>query len=101
MVRNEIKDGKLSGADMLVTKFRKLRDRLGIEKTLKQLRKTSASLLKSHRDYGQLAPLFLGHSPASIAEKHYTKPPQELLNEAIGWLGEQYGFQTPREASSA
>jgi hypothetical protein len=27
-----------------------------------------------------------------MADKHYTKVPQELLDQAVTWLGQEYGF---------
>lgn len=92
LVRAELIDGKVRQNDQLITKFRKLRKRLGITKSMKQLRKTSSSLLKTNAAYDGLSQLFLGHSPATIEEKHYTLSPQSRLDEAILWLGRQYGF---------
>jgi hypothetical protein len=34
---------------------------------------------------------FLGHSPRTVADRHYVVPPQELLDEAVTWLGRQLG----------
>jgi hypothetical protein len=35
--------------------------------------------------------LFLDHAPQTVAEIHYTTIPQDLLNEAIAWLGRELG----------
>jgi integrase len=94
-VRNEMANGKVRRADGFTSNYKHLQRRLGFPKPLKQLRKTSASLLESHPVYGRLTSLFLGHAPATMREKHYAAPPQALLDEAIKWLGKQLGFVDP------
>ena len=32
------------------------------------------------------------HAPQTVPEIHYTTVPQELLNEAIVWLGRELGI---------
>jgi integrase len=61
-------------------------------KPLKALRKTSASLLEAHPEYGRYAEYFLGHSPSSVATKHYIQPSKEQFDNAIRWLGKQLGI---------
>ncbi len=85
-------NGKLISRDNFAGSFRQLRERLDFRKPMKLLRKTSASLLESHPVYGRLTSLFLGHAPASIKDKHYAQVPQTLFDEAVTWLGQQYGF---------
>lgn len=62
-------------------------------KTFKSLRSCGATLLGSQPRYFFCAWSFLGHSPRTIAEKHYIKPTQELIDEAIRWLGDQLGVK--------
>ena len=31
----------------------------------------------------------LGHAPTTIKDRHYTRPPQELLDETVSSLGDQ------------
>jgi hypothetical protein len=38
-----------------------------------------------------MARLYLGRSPKGVDERSYIKPPQELFEEAILWLGRQLG----------
>ena len=63
---------------------------------LKTFRATSSTLLDGHRDYARFAQHFLGHSSRTIAEKHYLNRDgqsfAELFDEAVAWLGSQYGF---------
>jgi integrase len=58
--------------------------------SLKQLRASAASLLGSHPEFQRYAQHFLGHSPRSVADKHYVTPSQQQFDNAIKWLGEQY-----------
>jgi hypothetical protein len=89
-------DGKMKSTDNIASNYthlkRKLKSKGFDAKPLKLIRKTSASLLGSHEVYGRFTSHFLGHSPRSIADKHYVRPDQHLFDEAIGWLGQQYGF---------
>ncbi len=91
-VRKEVVEGKSKRADSFRSLFLALGRPLDFKKPLKQLRKTSASLLESHPTYGRLTSLFLGHAPASMKEKHYAAVPQDLFDEAVAWLAKQYGF---------
>jgi integrase len=85
-------DGRLGKMDIFASAWGRVRGKLGLPgRTLKQLRKLGASLLNGHPVYGQLVNLFLGHAPGSMAEKHYAAAPQELLDEAVTWLGRQLG----------
>jgi integrase len=93
-LRQSFKDGKLYRVDCFVGTFNRLKKRLRFKKSMKQLRKTSASMLESHPVYGRFTSLFLGHAPASIKDRHYADVPQTLFDEAVRWLGEQFGFVT-------
>jgi integrase len=91
-VRTRLNDqGKLVKADGFASNFVHLKKRLKLDRPLKELRKLGASLLGSHKDYGRLASYFLGHSPRTVADRHYVTPPQELFDEAVTWLGKQLG----------
>jgi len=63
-------------------------------KPLKLFRKTAASMLEHHDTFGRYAQFFLGHSPRSVAERHYVQPSQQQFDRAIVWLGKQFGFNT-------
>jgi integrase len=91
-VRAELIDGKLVKSDNIRSNFAHLQKRLKFKKSLKLLRKTAATMLESHPVYGRYTSHFLGHSPRSIKDKHYAAPSQELFDEAIAWLGQQFGF---------
>ena len=91
-VRKEMVDGKSKRADSFRSLYLALARALAFDKPMKELRKTSASLLESHKDYGRFTSLFLGHAPTTIKDKHYAAPPQTLFDEAVLWLGKQFGF---------
>ncbi len=72
--------------------FDRLRNLKQISKPLKALKKTSASLLRNRAQYTGLHGLFLGHASGNISDKHYAQIPQDLLDQAITWLGSEYGL---------
>jgi integrase len=84
-------DGKFSKADGFASNYAHLKRRLKFNRPLKQLRKLGASLLAKHEVYGRFVSYFLGHSPRSVADKHYVVPPQDLFDQAVLWLGKQLG----------
>jgi integrase len=84
--------GKFRKSDNIKSAFDRLRKKTSINKPPKSLKKTSATLLRNNKDYSGLESLFLGHAPRGMADKHYTKVPQELLDQAVTWLGQEYGF---------
>jgi integrase len=93
-------DGKTHTADSIATNFRRLRESLGITKSLDKLRKTSATHIESHKEYGRYKSHFLGLSPKSIADRHYAAPSTELFDEILMWLGRKYGLVEPSEAAT-
>jgi len=84
--------GQYQKADNVKNAFDRLRKVVKINKPLKSLKKTSATLLRNSERFSGLAGLFLGHAPQTMSEKHYTQVPQDLLDRAIQWLGCEYGM---------
>jgi integrase len=76
-------------ADGFASCYVHLKKRLKFDKPLKQLRKLSATVLESHKDYGRYKVHFLDQSPRLVADKHYSKPDQKLFDQAVTWLGKQ------------
>jgi integrase len=91
-VRARLNKGRLAAADAIHAAFIKLRQRLKFLGRLKELRKTGATLLESHKDYCRCTTIFLDHSPRSMKDKHYAAPPQDLIDSAIAWLGRELGL---------
>jgi len=81
-------DGKFKHRDDIGATLRKLK----IGKPPKLIRKTSASLLETHAEFGRYAQFFLGHSPKSVTEDRYARPSIDRFDTALTWLGETYGF---------
>jgi integrase len=79
-------NGKAKKSDSIKNAFFRAKQKAGIQKPLKLLRKTSATLIAEEFGEG-LAALFLGHSPKSVAGRHYIRPSQKRLDEAVEWLG--------------
>jgi hypothetical protein len=85
-------NGKYAKRDSIRLAFGRLLKKTKLSKSFKSLKKKSASLLKNNVMYSGLTGLFLGHAPRSVADKHYAETPQELLDEAVTWLGQEYGL---------
>ncbi len=64
--------------------------KLSFSKPFKLLRKTSATLIHSNPQFRGLDQLFLGHAPASIAERHYVATSKSALDDALEWLRAEY-----------
>jgi integrase len=94
-------EGKYRKNDNVKSAFERLRRKLKINKPLKCLKKTSATLLRGNERFSALVGLFLGHAPQSMSDKHYTQVPQALLDQAIRWLGQEYGLIAIDNKSSA
>lgn len=84
---------KLTKSDAVRLALRRLSEKSEVPFTMKMLKKSAASLLRNHRQYRGLESLFLDHAPTSMADKHYTGVPQELLDEAVAWLGQELGIK--------
>jgi integrase len=84
-------EGKYQKTDNVKNAFDRLRKTSKIKKPLKSLKKTSASLLRDSAAFASLESLFLGHAPASTSHRHYAAVPQGLLDQAVDWLGKEYG----------
>lgn len=85
--------GRLVKIDAIGRSWGRLMKRLDMPRQpLKLIRKTSASLLAEHPEFGRYAQHFLGHAPASVADRHYVLPSQERFDSAVRWLEGQYGF---------
>jgi integrase len=83
--------GKQVKADGIASNFVHLKKRLKLKRPLKELRRLGATLLAKHKEYGRFSSFFLGHSPRTVADRHYVAPSQDRLDEAILWLGKQLG----------
>ncbi len=87
-------DGTLKCSDNIATNYNRLRHRLKIDTPLSGIRKRGASTLDTHENYGRFGNHYLGESPRTIKDKHYTEPSVDRFDDAILWLGEQFGFKT-------
>lgn len=77
--------------DNVKNSFDRLRKKTKINKPMKSLKKTSASLIRGHERFSGVEDLFLGHAPQRMSDRHYAKAPEQLLDDALAWLGQQYG----------
>jgi integrase len=86
-------NGVFNRSDNTKSVYRHLQEFTSTDKPIKLLRKTSSSLLDTHKDYGRYAGYFLAHSPTTVRDKSYVKPSQDQFDLAVAWLGSQYGKQ--------
>lgn len=87
-------NGKVKKTDNVKSAFFRIARKAKINKPPKLLRKTAASKLAEHAEYGKFAQYFLGHSPKTIADKHYVQPSAKQFDLAVKWLGEQFPLDT-------
>jgi len=87
-------NGKAGKTSAISEAWKRLAKKTKTDKPVKLIRKTSASLLDKHPEYGRYTIHFLGQSPRGVAMKHYlTNPPQDQFDTAVGWLATQYGVK--------
>ena len=67
-------------------------NRLRLGFSLNKLRKTSGSLIYNNKEFRNLSRLFLAQSPFGVQESNYVEPDATILDEALDWLGNQYGL---------
>lgn len=71
--------------DMVAQQFK--RAECGL--TLKAFRKIGATLIEGHATYGRYVSHYLGHSPKTVADKHYAAPSAALFDKVMTWLRSQ------------
>lgn len=76
------KGGKAIIGDLIGKQWR--RQKVSIP--LKAFRSIGATVIESHENYGRYKEFFLGHSPKSLASKHYAPPSIELFAKILDWL---------------
>ena len=91
----ELHGDTLRRRDAVAKNFGVAQRAAGIDGSFKLLRKTGATLLASHPEYQLITHLYLGHSPRGIQERHYSRPPQQILDDGLAWLGDQFLSDTP------
>lgn len=94
----EIKDGKMRKSDNIKSAWARVKIKTGISKPPKLLRKSAATKLGEHPEFGRYAQHYLGHAPSNVADRHYVRPDQQQFDAAIKWLGEQLLKSKPQNA---
>lgn len=87
---------KRRAKNMIGKQYRALRESLEKKNwgTLEDLRKTAVSKFDDHGEYARYSQYFAGHSPVGTTNRFYMKPSQTQFNNAVIWLGEQFGFSS-------
>lgn len=84
-------DNVRSAYNRLLTRLENAKsDPVEITKPSKLLRKTAATRLGSNPEYARFAQHFLGHAPATVADKFYVMPTASQFDAAVSWLGSQF-----------
>jgi hypothetical protein len=79
--------GRRRAEDAIGRQWRRNR---GTRIPIAHLRHIGASKLAEHSAYKDWRQVYLGHAPATVADKHYSAHSQPLFDAAIGWLREQF-----------
>ena len=94
LIEGEDGSDKTKQTDSIASNFnRVVRKGLGIDRPYSLLRKTAASKLDEHPEFGRYAEHYLGEKPDSVAKRHYITPSQDRFDAALVWLGDQYGIK--------
>lgn len=91
LLRREEQEGKVKKVDNIRCAFRRFTKDRTCKKPLKIFRKTAASKLAQHAAYKSYAEYFLAEASKNIADRHYVVPSQQQFNDAVLWLGQQFG----------
>jgi integrase len=90
--------GKKARKDLLGDQWRRVRQKLSFQKSLKGIRKMGQSLIKGSREFNKLNNYYLANVPGDIADRHYSDDDlgvRQFFDEAVLWLGRQLGQVTP------
>ena len=93
LVNGKVKkiDNVRSAYNRVITKLAEDKaDPIVIDKPLKLFRKTAATKLGNHPEFGRFGQHFLGQAPATVADKFYIVPSRQQFDEAVTWLGGQF-----------
>jgi integrase len=86
-VRDEIVNGKRKKSDSIKSLYVHLK----VKHPLKRFRKMGATVLDKR--FPESVELYLGHAPRTITQKPYVPPDRDRFDEAIRWLGKQFGLE--------
>jgi integrase len=78
--------------DLIGAQWRRSKNRPPL--TLDDCRSACSSLIKSNAKYTGFENVYLANVPSGVAEKHYAQTPQNIVDEMIIWLGEQFNQTT-------
>jgi integrase len=68
--------------------------------TFTDWRDLGANLIYGNKKFRDLRILYLGHAPHGVSDIHYINPPEDILDEALGFVREQL-FPTPKKAKKS
>jgi hypothetical protein len=65
--------------------------------TFTDWRDLGANLIFGDKRFRDLRILYLGHAPHGVSDVHYINPPEDILDEALGFVRKRL-FPTPKKA---
>jgi len=76
--------------DLIVVQWRRREHKIG----LKEFRSIGATVIGDEKEkgYGRYVGHYLGHSPKTLADKHYVPPSDELFDEIMAYVGKELGL---------
>jgi integrase len=95
----KLRNDKVVKIDNIATAYNRLTTKLKTQellrtiKPIKTIRKTSHSRIANNKDFTHFATHFLGHSARTVADRNYLVIDQSKFDEAVTWLGRQYGIE--------
>lgn len=76
--------------DLIVVQWRRRDHKIG----LKEFRSIGATIIgdENKKGYGRYVGHYLGHSPKTLADKHYVPPSDDLFDEIMAYVGKELGL---------
>lgn len=88
LVETGFVNGKGKAKDLIHRRFKNS----GCPISLRDFRKIASTQLDKHENFGRYGSYFLAHSPASMKDRFYSVPSQDIFDKAIDWLGAEFGY---------
>jgi site-specific recombinase XerD len=83
-------NGNPKKKDLIVVQWRRRKHKIG----MKEFRSIGATIIGDEKEkgYGRYVSHYLGHSPKTLADKHYVPPSDELFDEILAYVGRELGL---------
>lgn len=82
-------EGKRKKNDLITQQYARADSPIPLHK----FRSIGATIIGDHEEYGRYYHHYLGHSPASMGDKHYVPPSEELFDKIMAYVGKTLGIK--------